>query len=419
MSKVFQSMDGCQAAAHVAYAFTEVAGIYPITPSTPMAEYTDLWASQGKKNLFGAPVKLVEMQSEAGAAGTVHGSLQAGALTTTYTASQGLLLKVPNMYKIAGELLPGVIHVSARSIAAQSLSIFGDHQDIYAARQTGFAMLATSSVQEVMDLGGVAHLAAIKSSIPFLHFFDGFRTSHEIQKVEVMDYEHLGKLLDYDKVREFRARAINPNHPVTRGSAQNDDVYFQAREVSNKYYDAVPKIVADYMDEITKITGREYKPFMYYGAEDATDIIVAMGSITETIKETVDYLIQNEGRKIGVITVHLYRPFSSEYFFNVLPSTVERIAVLDRTKEPGADSEPLCLDVRSIFHGRENSPRIVGGRFGLSSKDTTPSHIIAVYDNLAGDMKHDFTVGIVDDVTFKSLPVNKEVMVLNDDVTEA
>ena len=419
MSKVFQSMDGCQAAAHVAYAFTEVAGIYPITPSTPMAEYTDLWASQGKKNLFGAPVKLVEMQSEAGAAGTVHGSLQAGALTTTYTASQGLLLKVPNMYKIAGELLPGVIHVSARSIAAQSLSIFGDHQDIYAARQTGFAMLATSSVQEVMDLGGVAHLAAIKSSIPFLHFFDGFRTSHEIQKVEVMDYEHLGKLLDYDKVREFRARAINPNHPVTRGSAQNDDVYFQAREVSNKYYDAVPKIVADYMDEITKITGREYKPFMYYGAEDATDIIVAMGSITETIKETVDYLIQNEGRKIGVITVHLYRPFSSEYFFNVLPSTVERIAVLDRTKEPGADSEPLCLDVRSIFHGRENSPRIVGGRFGLSSKDTTPPHIIAVYDNLAGDMKHDFTVGIVDDVTFKSLPVNKEVMVLNDDVTEA
>lgn len=419
MSKVFQSMDGCQAAAHVAYAFTEVAGIYPITPSTPMAEYTDLWASQGKKNLFGAPVKLVEMQSEAGAAGTVHGSLQAGALTTTYTASQGLLLKVPNMYKIAGELLPGVIHVSARALAAQSLSIFGDHQDIYAARQTGFAMLATSSVQEVMDLGGVAHLAAIKSSVPFLHFFDGFRTSHEIQKVEVMDYEDLGKLLDYDKVREFRARAINPNHPVTRGSAQNDDVYFQAREVSNKYYDAVPAIVADYMEKITEITGREYKPFMYYGAEDATDIIVAMGSITETIKETVDYLIKTEGRKVGVITVHLYRPFSSEYFFNVLPSTVERIAVLDRTKEPGAASEPLCLDVRSIFHGRENSPRIVGGRFGLSSKDTTPSHIVAVYDNLVGEMKDDFTVGIVDDVTFKSLPVNKEVMVLNDDVTEA
>ncbi len=419
MSKVFQSMDGCQAAAYVSYAFTEVAGIYPITPSTPMAEYTDLWASQGKKNLFGAPVKLVEMQSEAGAAGTVHGSLQAGALTTTYTASQGLLLKVPNMYKIAGELLPGVIHVSARALAAQSLSIFGDHQDIYAARQTGFAMLATSSVQEVMDLGGVAHLAAIKSSVPFLHFFDGFRTSHEIQKVEVMDYEDLGKLLDYDKVREFRARAINPNHPVTKGSAQNDDVYFQTREVQNKYFDAVPAIVADYMEKITEITGREYKPFMYYGAEDATEIIVAMGSITETIKETVDYLIKNEGRKVGVITVHLYRPFSSEYFFNVLPSTVERIAVLDRTKEPGATSEPLCLDIRSIFHGRENAPKIVGGRFGLSSKDTTPSHIVAVYDNLAGEMKDDFTVGIVDDVTFKSLPVNNEVMVLGDDVTEA
>lgn len=412
-------MDGCQAAAYVSYAFTEVAGIYPITPSTPMAEYTDLWASQGKKNLFGAPVKLVEMQSEAGAAGTVHGSLQAGALTTTYTASQGLLLKVPNMYKIAGELLPGVIHVSARALAAQSLSIFGDHQDIYAARQTGFAMLATSSVQEVMDLGGVAHLAAIKSSVPFLHFFDGFRTSHEIQKVEVMDYEDLGKLLDYDKVREFRARAINPNHPVTKGSAQNDDVYFQTREVQNKYFDAVPAIVADYMEKITEITGREYKPFMYYGAEDATEIIVAMGSITETIKETVDYLIKNEGRKVGVITVHLYRPFSSEYFFNVLPSTVERIAVLDRTKEPGATSEPLCLDIRSIFHGRENAPKIVGGRFGLSSKDTTPSHIVAVYDNLAGEMKDDFTVGIVDDVTFKSLPVNNEVMVLGDDVTEA
>ncbi len=419
MSKVFQSMDGCQAAAYVSYAFTEVAGIYPITPSTPMAEYTDLWASQGKKNLFGAPVKLVEMQSEAGAAGTVHGSLQAGALTTTYTASQGLLLKVPNMYKIAGELLPGVIHVSARAIAAQSLSIFGDHQDIYAARQTGFAMLSTSSVQEVMDLGGIAHLAAIKSSVPFLHFFDGFRTSHEIQKIEVMDYAELGKLLDYDKVREFRARAINPNHPVTKGSAQNDDVYFQTREVQNKYYDAVPAIVADYMEKISEITGREYKPFMYYGAEDATEIIVAMGSITETIKETVDYLIKNEGRKVGVITVHLYRPFSSEYFFNVLPKTVERIAVLDRTKEPGATSEPLCLDIRSIFHGRENAPKIVGGRFGLSSKDTTPSHIVAIYDNLSGEMKDDFTVGIIDDVTFKSLPVKEEIMVLNDDVTEA
>ena len=418
MAKVFQSMDGCQAAAHVSYAFTEVAGIYPITPSTPMAEYTDLWASQGKKNLFGVPVKLVEMQSEAGAAGTVHGSLQAGALTTTYTASQGLLLKIPNMYKIAGELLPGVIHVSARSLATQALSIFGDHQDVYAVRQTGFAMLATGSVQEVMDLGGVAHLAAVKASIPFLHFFDGFRTSHEMQKVEVMDYENFNQLLDYDKVRAFRSRALNPNHPVTKGSAQNDDVYFQNREAQNRFHDAVPQIVAEYMEQISQITGRHYAPFVYYGAEDATDIIVAMGSITETIRETVDYL-NNEGRKVGVITVHLYRPFSSDYFFDVLPSTVERIAVLDRTKESGSASEPLCLDIRSIFYGREQMPTIIGGRYGLSSKDTTPTHIAAVYDNLASDLKDDFTIGIEDDITFKSLPIKREIMVLSDDVTEA
>ena len=418
MAKVFQSMDGCQAAAHVSYAFTEVAGIYPITPSTPMAEYTDLWASQGKKNLFDVPVKLVEMQSEAGAAGTVHGSLQAGALTTTYTASQGLLLKIPNMYKIAGELLPGVIHVSARSLATQALSIFGDHQDVYAVRQTGFAMLATGSVQEVMDLGGVAHLAAIKSSLPFLHFFDGFRTSHEIQKVEVMDYNDLGNLLDRDKVREFRARALNPNHPVSKGSAQNDDVYFQNREAQNKYYEAVPQIVANYMDEITKITGREYAPFVYYGAEDATDIIVAMGSVTETIRETVDYLNKN-GRKVGLITVHLYRPFSSEYFFKVLPNTVERIAVLDRTKESGAASEPLCLDIRSIFYGKEKAPKVIGGRYGLSSKDTTPAQIVAVYDNLANELKDQFTIGINDDVTFTSLPIKEDVMVLDAEVTEA
>ncbi len=419
MIKNFQSMDGNQAAAHVSYAFTEVAGIYPITPSTPMAEYTDLWASQGKKNLFGVPVKLVEMQSEGGAAGTVHGSLQAGALTTTYTASQGLLLKIPNMYKIAGELLPGVIHVSARALAAQALSIFGDHQDIYSARQTGFAMLATSSVQEVMDLGGVAHLAAIKSSIPFLHFFDGFRTSHEIQKIEVMDYAELDKLLDYDAVRRFREKALNPNHPVTRGSAQNDDVYFQTREVQNKYYDAVPAIVADYLEKISEVTGRHYAPFVYHGAADATEIIVAMGSITEVIKDTVDYLNNVEGRKVGVITVHLYRPFSKEYFFNVLPKTVERIAVLDRTKEPGSTAEPLCLDVRSIFHGHELQPAIIGGRYGLSSKDTTPAHMVAVYDHLAGECRDDFTVGINDDVTFKSLPVTKDIMVLGDDVTEA
>ena len=418
MKKVFQSFDGCQAAAHVAYAFTEVAGIYPITPSTQMAEYTDLWASLGKKNLFGVPVKLVEMQSEAGAAGTVHGSLQSGALTTTYTAAQGLLLKIPNMYKIAGELLPGVIHVAARSIATHALSIFGDHQDIYATRQTGFAMLATGSVQEVMDLGGLAHLAAIKSSIPFLHFFDGFRTSHEIQKVEVMDYETLGNLLDHDKVREFRARALNPQRPVTRGSAQNDDIYFQNREAANKFYEAVPEIVADYMKKISEITGRHYAPFVYYGAKDATDIVIAMGSVTETIRETVDYL-NNQGRKVGMITVHLYRPFSSKYFFDVLPETVERIAVLDRTKESGSESEPLCLDIRSIFHGCEQAPVIIGGRYGLSSKDTTPAQIVAVYNNLAGELKNDFTIGIEDDVTFKSLKVPTNIMVLDEDVTEA
>ena len=418
MAKVFRSMDGAEAAAHVAYAFTEVAGIYPITPSTPLAEYTDAWASQGKKNIFGTPVKLVEMQSEAGAAGTVHGSLQAGALTTTYTASQGLLLKIPNMYKIAGELLPGVIHVTARTIASHALSIFGDHQDVYAARQTGWAMLASSSVQEAMDLGGIAHLSAIKATIPFVHFFDGFRTSHEIQKVEVMDYADLASMLDMDKVREFRSRALNPNRPETKGSAQNDDVFFQAREASNKYYDAVPGIVADYMKQVSALTGRQYAPFVYYGAEDATEIIVAMGSVTETIKEAVDFL-NKEGRKVGLVTVHLFRPFAPEYFFEVLPSTVKRIAVLDRTKESGAVAEPLALDIRSIFYGREHQPEIVGGRYGLASKDTTPSEIVAVYEMLAGELKNDFTVGIVDDVTFKSLPVNREVTTLDADVTEA
>jgi len=430
LEKNFQSLDGNEALAYVSYAFTEVAGIYPITPSTPMAEFTDLWASQGKKNLFGTPVKIIEMQSEAGAAGMVHGSLQAGALTTTYTASQGLLLKIPNMYKISGELLPGVIHVAARALSTHALSIFGDHQDVYAARQTGFAMLATSSVQEVMDLGSVAHLAAIKASMPFLHFFDGFRTSHEIQKVEVMDYKHLDRLLDYDAIERFRARAINPHNPTTKGTAQNDDVYFQGREAQNKYYEAIPDIVADYMKEVSEITGRQYAPFVYYGASDATDIIVAMGSVTETIKETVDYL-NKQGRKTGVITVHLYRPFSDKYFFDVLPDSVERIAVLDRTKESGAVSEPLCLDIRGIFNSRRvadatsgapfeaKTPIIIGGRYGLSSKDTTPGQIVAVYDNLAGEVKDDFTIGIIDDVTFKSLPLNKEVSVLGEDVTEA
>ncbi len=414
--KVFQSMDGNQAAAHVAYAFTEVAGIYPITPSSPMAEYTDLWASQGKKNLFGMPVKVIEMQSEAGAAGTVHGSLQAGALTTTYTASQGLLLKLPNMYKIAGELLPGVIHVAARSIAVQALSIFGDHQDVMAARQTGFAILSSGSVQEVMDLGAVAHLSAIKSSIPFLHFFDGFRTSHEVNKVEVMDYEDLDKLLDRDAVTAFRKRALNSTNPVTRGSAQNDDVYMQAREIQDKYYDKVPAIVAEYLSEISKITGRNYAPFVYYGAEDATDVIIAMGSVTEAIEETVDYL-QKEGRKVGLLTVHLYRPFSIEYFLNAMPKTVERISVLERTKESGSIGEPLLLDIKSVYYGTDKTPEIFGGRYGLSSKDTTPGQIKAVYDNMIGAKKQRFTIGIVDDVNFTSLP-NDEIDTQPEGTTE-
>ena len=409
--KVFQSMDGNQAAAHAAYAFTEVAGIYPITPSSPMAEYAEEWASKGKKNLFGMPVKIVEMQSEAGAAGSVHGSLQTGALTTTFTASQGLLLKIPNMYKIAGELLPGVIHVSARSLAAQALSIFGDHQDVMACRQTGFAMLATSSVQEVMDLAGVAHLAAIKTSVPFMHFFDGFRTSHEIQKVEVMDYEVFDKLLDREAVQAFRNRALNFEHPVTRGTAQNDDVYFQTREASNKFYNEVPAVVADYMAKISEVTGRNYAPFVYYGAEDATDVIVAMGSVTETTKQVVDYL-NAQGRKTGCVTVHLYRPFAKEYLFKVMPKTVKRIAVLDRTKEPGSIGEPLYLDIKAAFYGQENAPRIIGGRYGLSSKDTTPAQIIAVYDHLAKDGFDGFTVGIEDDVTHLSIPVGKEVKLL-------
>ena len=416
--KIFKSMDGAEAAAYASYAFTEVAGIYPITPSTPLAEHTDLWASQGKKNLFGAPVKVIEMQSEAGAAGVVHGSLQTGALTTTYTASQGLLLKIPNMYKMAGELLPGVIHVAARSLATHALSIFGDHQDIYAARQTGWAMLATSSVQEVMDLAGVAHLAAIKSSMPFVHFFDGFRTSHEIQKVEMMDYKHFENLIDMDMVEKFRERSLSPHNPVTKGPAQNDDVYFQNREAQNKYYDAIPNIVNTYMKEVSNITGREYKPFVYYGHPQATDLIIAMGSVTETIKDTVD-LLNKQGRKVGVITVHLYRPFSSKYFFDVLPQSVERIAVLDRTKESGAVCEPLCLDIKGIFNGKENAPLIIGGRYGLSSKDTTPGQIVAVYDNLVGNQKDDFTIGILDDVTFKSLETVPNIVTLDEEVTEA
>lgn len=411
-------MDGNEAAAYASYAFTEVAGIYPITPSSPMADFTDIWASQGKKNLFGAPVKVVEMQSEGGAAGTVHGSLQAGALTTTYTASQGLLLKIPNMYKIAGQLLPGVIHVSARSLAAHALSIFGDHQDVMSARATGFAMLATGSVQEVMDLAGVAHLAAIKGRVPFMHFFDGFRTSHEIQKVELMDYDVFDRLLDKEAVQKFRDEALNPESPKTRGTAQNDDIYFQGREAQNKFYDALPDIVAEYMAEISKETGREYKPFTYYGDADAENIVIAMGSVNEAIRETVDYL-NAKGEKVGLLTVHLYRPFSAKYFLDVLPASVKKIAVLDRTKEPGALGEPLYLDIRNVFYGQESAPVVIGGRYGLSSKDVDPAQIIAVFDNLKKDEPKDgFTVGIVDDVTFTSLEVGEKLSLAGDDVTE-
>jgi pyruvate-ferredoxin/flavodoxin oxidoreductase len=409
MAKKMKTMDGNAAASYVSYAFTDVAAIYPITPSSPMAENVDEWSAHGMKNIFGQEVKVVELQSEGGAAGAVHGSLAAGALTTTFTASQGLLLMIPNMYKIAGELLPGVFHVSARALASHALSIFGDHQDVMATRQTGFALLASGSVQEVMDLGGIAHLAAIKGRVPFLHFFDGFRTSHEVQKVELIDYEDFKKLVDMDAVREFRNKALNPEHPTVKGTAQNPDIYFQAREASNKYYDAVPDIVADYMKEISKITGREYKPFNYYGAPDAENIIVAMGSVTDAIEETVDYLMAR-GEKVGVVKVHLYRPFSEKYFFDVLPKTVKRIAVLDRTKEVGAIGEPLCLDVRSMFYGKENTPLIVGGRFGLGSKDTTPAQIKAVYDNLKLDNPKDrFTIGINDDVTNLSLEVKENI----------
>lgn len=408
-SKKFITCDGNYAAAHISYMFSEVAAIYPITPSSTMAEYVDEWAANGKKNIFGETVRVVEMQSEAGAAGAVHGSLQAGALTTTFTASQGLMLMLPNMYKIAGEMLPGVFHVSARALAAQALSIFGDHQDVMAARPTGFAMLATGSVQEVMDLAGIAHLASIKTRIPFLHFFDGFRTSHEIQKIEMMDMDDLASLVDRNALQAFRDRALNPEHPVTRGTAQNPDIYFQTREVSNKYYDAIPDVVAEYMKQISQITGREYKPFTYYGDPNAENIVIAMGSVTDPIREVVDHLTA-KGEKVGLLNIHLYRPFSAKYFFDVLPKSVKRIAVLDRTKEPGANGEPLFLDIKELFYGKENAPIIVGGRYGLSSKDTTPSQIISVFENLKmTEPKDHFTIGIVDDVTFKSLPQLPEI----------
>ncbi|MDX9907969.1 MAG: pyruvate:ferredoxin (flavodoxin) oxidoreductase, partial [Mariniphaga sp.] len=358
--KKFITCDGNYAAAYISYMFSEVACIYPITPSSNMAEYVDEWAAYGKKNMFGRPVRLAQLQSEGGAAGAVHGALQSGALATTYTASQGLLLMIPNMYKISGELLPTVFHVSARAVSAHALSIFGDHSDIYAARQTGFAMIAAGSVQEEMDLAGVAHLATLKSRIPFLAFFDGFRTSHEIQKIEAIEMEDLVSLIDQEALQEFRNRALNPENPVLRGTAQNPDIFFQAKESANRFYDAVPDIVAGYMKDISKITGREYRPFSYYGDPEAEHIIIAMGSVTETIKETIDHL-NSQGKKTGMIAVHLFRPFSSKYLLQVLPKSVKRIAVLDRAKEPGSPGESLYMDVKSIFYGRENAPEIVGG----------------------------------------------------------
>lgn len=402
MSKQYLSMDGNTAAAHVAYAFSEVASIYPITPSSPMAEHAEEWASQGKKNIFGSTVNIVEMQSEAGAAGAVHGALQAGALATTFTASQGLLLMIPNLYKIQGELLPGVFHVAARALATSSLNIFGDHQDIYACRQTGIVMICSHSVQEVMDLGGVAHLVAIKASVPVMHFFDGFRTSHEIQKVEVMDYDTLKELLDYDALRAFKKRALNPYlNPVTRGSATNDDVYFQTREAQNAHYEKVADIVADYMAKISEKTGRHYAPFTYYGDPEADRIIIAMGSVTQTVEEVIDTL-NAQGEKLGLIKVHLYRPFSAKYLLKVLPKSVKKIAVLDRTKEMGATGEPLYLDVCEVL--KDTDIEVIGGRYGMGSKDTTAKAVKAVYDNLAKDKpQHPFTIGIVDDVTHLSL----------------
>ncbi|WP_295157652.1 pyruvate:ferredoxin (flavodoxin) oxidoreductase [Selenomonas sp. AE3005] len=410
MSKKMKTMDGNQAAAYISYAFTDVAAIYPITPSSPMAEHVDEDAAKGKTNLFGQKVRVIELQSEAGAAGAVHGSLQAGALTTTYTASQGFLLMIPNLYKVAGELLPGVFHVSARALAANSLNIFGDHQDVMAARQTGCAMLCEASVQEVMDLAAVAHLVAIKGRVPFINFFDGFRTSHEIQKIEVVDYDDLGKILDWEAVKEFRRRALNPDHPVIRGTAQNPDVYFQEREASNKFYEALPELVEEAMADLAKITGREHHLFDYYGAKDADRIIIAMGSVCQAVQETVDYL-NKQGEKVGLMSVHLYRPFSIKHFFQFMPKTVKKVAVLDHTKEPGSLGEPLYLDVKSAFYGSELNPIIVGGRFGLGGKDTTPDQIFAVFEELKKDAPKDgFTIGIDDDVTHTSLaPVMSDV----------
>ncbi len=403
MARKMKTMDGNNAAAHVSYAFTEVAGIYPITPSSPMADYVDQWSAQGLKNIFGTTVKVAEMQSEAGASGTVHGSLAAGALTTTYTASQGLLLMIPNMYKIAGELLPTVFHVSARCVASHALNIFGDHSDVYACRQTGFAMLAESNTQEVMDLGAVAHLAAIKGRVPFINFFDGFRTSHEIQKIEVWDFEDLKEMCDMDAVKAFRNRALNPEHPVMRGSHENGDIFFQHREACNKYYEAVPGIVEEYMDKVNAKLGTDYKLFNYYGAPDADRVIVAMGSFCDVAEEVIDYM-NAAGEKVGLVKVRLYRPFSAKHLIAAIPETVKKIAVLDRTKEPGALGEPLYLDVVTALATNGINIKVVGGRYGLGSKDTPPSSVFAVFEELAKDEpKNQFTIGITDDVTNLSL----------------
>ncbi len=417
--KKFLTCDGNQAAAHISYMFSEVAAIYPITPSSTMAEYVDEWAAAGRKNIFGETVLVEEMQSEGGAAGAVHGSLQAGALTTTYTASQGLLLMIPNMYKIAGENLPCVFHVSARTLASHALCIFGDHQDVMSTRQTGFAMLCEGSVQEVMDLAGVAHLSALKARVPFMNFFDGFRTSHEIQKIEMLEEKDLEPLIDQEALAEFRARALNPEKPVARGMAENPDHFFQHREASNSYYDAVPAIVEEYMNKISEITGRKYGLFNYYGAEDAERVIIAMGSVSQAAQEAIDYLM-NKGEKVGIVSVHLYRPFSAKHFLAAVPKTAKRIAVLDRTKEPGANGEPLYLDVKDCFYGKENAPLIVGGRYGLGSKDTTPAQILSVFENLSlPEPKNQFTIGIVDDVTFTSLPPKEEIALGGEGIFEA
>ena len=416
--KNFITCDGNYAASYIAYMFSEVACIYPITPSSNMAEYVDEWAAHGRKNIFGQEVRVSEMQSEAGASGAVHGALQSGALCSTYTASQGLLLMIPNMYKMAGELLPGVFHVSARSVAAHALSIFGDHSDIYATRQTGFGLLATGSIQEIMDLAGVAHLTSIKTRVPFLHFFDGFRSSHEIQKVEALETEDFKDLVDWKALQAFRDRALNPEHPVTRGTAQNPDIFFQAKESVNRFYEPVADIVEGYMQEIGKLTGREYHPFTFYGSPEAEHVVVAMGSVTQTIREVVDYL-SAKGEKVGLLNVHLYRPFSEKYFFQAMPDGVKRIAVLDRTKEIGANGEPLYLDIKDLYYDKDNRPLIFGGRYGLSSKDTTPAMIMSVFNNLKEKTpKNKFTVGIVDDITHTSLPIPEDVSVAHEGTFE-